>query len=267
MITYLICILFFKLNEQTLMINIKDLTIYTSIFTSLTIFFGIIFNTFLYSRFGIDIMTYIDFGESVLLFLPFFPKILFLVGMTVPGILVLHPSSLLKKRESTPIFNSLFGGNLLTKRSILSVFKFILISLFLLFTLSLFNNNPTFSIYIFAFTLMYIILHFSLVIRLLFDSIGTNKFPLMAPLIVFLSVYVLTSTFFAAQLNISRIISGARNPDVELISDTYEISTLKSSNRYIGKTKNYIFLYDLSQKTTRVIPMNQLKEFRMHFNR
>jgi hypothetical protein len=146
----------------------------------------------------------------------------------------------------------------------MAVFIFSSISLYIFFVFTLSAENPRYKSYLFAFTLIYITFHFPLVLRLLFDLNVPIKFPSIAPLVIYLSTYILAATFFSAQSKISRIISSNRNPDVELISNSYEISTLNSSNRYIGKTKSYIFLYDLSNKATRVIPVNELKEFRIY---
>lgn len=244
--------------------KIEHITVYFTIFTSSIITFGLTYNIYLYNKFNIEITSYIDIGESLLLFLPSLPSILWVTIPGVMGINVLLPYSIKNEPIDKHFFyGRLFVGDLQRKKVIIWMFLVFVTIALTLFILSDFYN------YVlaaggYALLIGYLALFFPLLLRRCYEYVVRRNLslPVILPIITYIISFILISTFYATHRKEVIILEGWRNPSAQVaLKDKTEIKT-NNVIRYIGKTKNYLFLFDNSNKMSTVIPMSEVQELR-----
>ena len=242
--------------------KLSSITIYFSLVSTSLVIYGLTYNIFYYHKFNIEITSYIDISESLTLFLPSLPLILFFTTLTFMAVDTLLPS----KIETNPISNHyfygmLFDGLLLKKKTNLWIFGVVfLISLILLLLGE--KSNTKLAGYGFALILSYLVLHFPLLLRLTYNFLVSKgiSIPNSIPIIIYSSLFILICTLYAAELKKIRVLFSSRIPKTNIIlKDGVNIET-DTTVRYIGKTKNYIFLFDKNENSSRAIPMTEVKE-------
>lgn len=246
------------------MIKTETLVGAISIIGSTLITFGLFYNIMLFNKFEIDITAYIDFGEGLLLLLPSLPKVIVILILSLMAFTTLSPSALSTDTYRTSsLYARLFNGFLLRPISIKLIFlaSTILCSTFV--ALGTIKHSRSLTNTGIGLVIVYFIIHLPLVFRTCHDILSLKiRYSVYLPIVIYLVAFIFVTTIFTTAIRESRILNSDRNPNVKIILQNRTLIQTDNRIRYLGKTKDYIFMYDFVLKTSIVVPISQVAEIR-----
>jgi len=234
-----------------------------TIITSSIICFGILYMLSLYSEFNILISSYIDISEAFILFIPSLPFLILLLPLSISAFEALTPISI----DTVPLsdhslYGRLFGGILVKPKAVklISITAFSIFFSALLVTRFIPDNNHRIYGLLLGLFLTFIIFYFPAVVRSVYDHLkSTNlKPPPYVPILTYFIILVFIGTLFAKDKEKYRILHSKRRPIVEVTFNNQSQITTDSVIRYIGKTKDFIFFYNIDQKEAIIYPNSEV---------
>jgi hypothetical protein len=230
--------------------------LFSFLYVSLTIC-GIAYNYFFYKQFGINITGYIDFTEALFLFVPLLAQ-----PMVMSGIALLMWHFSIRRfvfGDSDYVF---FGSREHTKKILLYILYLWLLCLVIVLAIFFFINSSYIEV---VYGLLYIIACFYLpfLLELLFQNMKVGlsndfKYSFYA-LLVMLAIVLWTSHTKA-----TRVLNKKDYRPFQVVHQDSSLSFKSDSNIYLlGKTKEYLFIYQFKEKMTRVLKAEDIKEFRI----
>src|SRR5688572_10600806 len=230
--------------------NLEKIPTVLTVSSALIVFCGFSYNMIYYYNFNIDIAEFVDLTESLILFLPILPQLILLGGLVSFGLLILNPSNI----ENNPTVHDFYiffynKKNAVSIRAIIST---------ILFYLLLLTPALVLKYYLMAAILLIgIIVFFApFCLYLLYQKIRVHK---NVPLMIFLAAFCLSAIYFFAQKSADRVFYNKRGlPHVQMIKKDNSSINTNDTIRYIGKTRSYIFLYNSIEKSTVVLPTEDI---------
>lgn len=230
-------------------------------------FYGILYTFVYYKQFGVDITSYIELGESLILFISQLPKIsLFFLTYGGATLFLFPPINNTKGINyyiSSPgqgIYSMFFKDNKLHPKTI-TIFFISALSVstgsILYFYLS---ANPTphisLSVPLGFFSI------FSPFYLILFQDKVKKRWPLfhkpqISRIIYLLFIFTWFVIFFALS-NYSKVVRNRTFTQTSITFNDGNNFLSDSSKVYIGKTKNFIFTFDINSKQVNIIPFSQV---------
>lgn len=218
--------------------EIKEYLNYIPVYTAIFLFLGYFNQSSYYKFFNIDIWSYLTTGELLLSFLQI---TILCVLLVVASIIIFNPA--FRKRKTT--INRI--GFILIPLMVIINF------LFFLFNYRFSGINTLNSITLF-FSLFWLMFTFNFKwVEQIYDYRPFYKVVVLT-LIVFVSVYI------SNVLKYKNIIEGYPKYNISFIIDTDTISTYdKIDTVFVGMTNEYIFIRNISKKTTNVYSKKEVK--------
>jgi hypothetical protein len=237
-----------------------------SILGTFIILNGTLYLYIYYSQFGINIFSYLDFTEVLTAFLHYLPNILYFFG-----IYLLHlffPLLLLDKlanwlKNKFPSFNDANNkGRILKGLNIgFWIQVILLITFFILVWVNFWELNGVL-IYIFVFLSMNIIQRLVDFFEKNINNITGEKF--YDPFFQFI-VVALPFTAFTIVLAFHSADTIKKNSQtITLIDNADKVSFYNDNFKLIGKTNNYIFLYNSGSIESLTISLKDIKTIQYH---
>lgn len=223
-----------------------------------------------YNSFGISIISYLEFSELLISFFEVIVVCIFIL-------LVLMIHDFLFSRESKHEKQKLKINALLNEKKVLKILwlyikilRYPLLLSSIVYLLFLFCNKSNlqylsatlkfiFSFYILTITLL--ILKFEIDRKLLNHKFRRFSKQFILLTLVFLGFTITIVLYSEHQTNLIR--KAKSNFGVEITFDTDNKFVSDSFSYYIGKTRNFIFIYDEKNKTADVYPMSRIKKIKL----
>jgi len=232
--------------------HIESLIKSLSIAYILLLICGLLYNYFFYKNFGITITEYIDISDALLLFIPLLADTLV---QTIFITVTFH--YILKSFLSEKYKLTLFGDNI--KKVMLKASLIGISILFIILILYLFND--VFKIYFFMSLLVVVVFFIPFLLDKFFNSLNIDLSASLKELL-YLTIIVLAIVILKSETR-SKLVNNKRNSkDFTIIfKDQNQILKSDSSLYYLGRTKNFVFIYDFKNHNSRVYNVSDIKEF------
>lgn len=234
------------------------------------IFLGMTRLIFFYKSFGILIIDYLDFSEIITSFFDIIViLILFFATISIQHYLTSDKTEIgnaTEKQQKILAEENIWQIYLLYIKYLMPAFLLLLATMIGCFIWRYFFKEPTyFSICIIA--LIYIGLLIFIIISMEIErkhrhfnsSINRKRYiNIMLYGLVFTFSVIYYSVYQVHSIKIDKSTYG-----VTIILDNDKSIVSDSTNYYIGKTKNYLFVYHEKQNTTDIIPMTRVRQMTM----
>jgi hypothetical protein len=233
-------------TEKSLESTVKSL----SLVYLLLIISGLCYRYFFYKNFGVVITEYIDLNEALLIFLP-------LLGDSFGFVFIITIFMSFSFKE---VFRKNLFKSASQKEKLNVVFGLGIVILIVTGIISFFTKNiDTF----YSGLVSVIIFCVPLFIDMLIGELQLN-FPKLIRESIYVLIVVLTIIIWRTY-NASRIINDKLHLKRFEIVFKEQNKILKSDSTYyyLGRTKNFIFIYDFKYKCSRVFNVSDVKEFIM----
>lgn len=239
-----------------------DFKFYFPFIGTLFVVFGAIKIVLFFRAFGIEVVSFLDFGEIITLFLE---ELLWLTALVVFFFLVNWKSIFSGNSEITRNnFKQVVHEKSLRKRlkfyfeTEVNVHTFVIISLAQTMYYFLFVKILHFFVLsLVCIWTFFIIIILILEVRTKLNSYVTIFHTLILNIVAFFllgSIYIAISSYYSVNYHNKYI-----GTQLELTHDRQTIVTTYWYF-YVGKTRNYVFLYDRKKSSYDVIPMSQIKK-------
>lgn len=234
---------------------------------SFIIFLGVARLIFFYSAFGISIVGFLDFSEIITSFLDIIVISVFLFATSILQGFILRDQE--TQDEKDELRKKILEEDNLLKRFWLhiKICKELLFGGFVLtliyFIWHFFNKDVTLKSV--AWTCCFFLIAFGLVIfmteisRIHHKSNSTIHYRQFISFL-FLTVLFIGIVIYYAHTQADNIKEKKSTFGVTIILDNNQTIISDSTNYYIGKTVNYVFIYHEKTSTTDVFPMNRVKQ-------
>lgn len=217
------------------------------------VFCGALYIYFYYLPFNVDIFRYLELSEIAVLFLPIMINIVMFLGYVMVYFVIIKIASVIvtKKNSYKPPSHYLKFRNFLSKREIYLNLTMCCICAVYLFHSYLwlsvdYEFNPSGQIWWWFFLILSIVI-LSLIVEI--KNVIINLALLFIMLVVHQAIHDFKKTRDSAENQLYTIITEKDT----LITD--------GTSYFIGRTNNYIFLYNASQNINYEIPVTQIKKF------
>lgn len=239
-------------NSQSSLENtIKSL----SLIYLLLIICGLSYSYVFYKHFGLVITEYIDLSDALLLFLPLLANfsVLNIIGAVLISLMM---RDVYRNDHKYRFLSDEPGG---PKKVMRALFIIVIAVALILWVTNLWTNK--FIDFFYGWLVFSITFFAPFFLDAFFDKLNSIFFIRVRVLLYVSIVFV---TFVAwRSYNDSMIITSRRNLKsfTIIFKDSNRILKSDSNTYYLGRTKNYIFMYDFRSKTSSVLNVSDVKEF------
>lgn len=240
-------------SETTKPRSFENIIKFLSLLYVILTFLGLIYNYVYYKSYGIIITEYIDLGEALFLFTPFLKDNGFVIASIIAALVVFARKYFIREFE--------IPGNQKVVEQYLKVMSIIVIAIAVVFLICYFLiKNITFLVI--SLSLLFFVL--IIVFEFLYNIFERNYFRIpnfvkeVAPIIATYFIFILAGSYSVVefekkQKDIVQVQIIFKNGEQNNKSD--------SSNRYLGRTNKYIFFHDYANHRSKVINVDDVKEF------
>jgi len=225
----------------------------SSLSGALIIFFGFLKLLIFYSHYNLDIVDFISFSEIITSFLDDINIIVFFIGIMAlqsgPLINYLHKQSKLRIED---FYDSLLEVLYKVRFQIILFFLIVISSIMYSLSKNYISLNY-FVIYLLLFCIIQIVTYF------LLKKDDDGKYEISTfNFGVSIFIGLIFGVFLLAHHDIENIESQSRIVNIETSDSTFECNC-NNSMVYLGKTDQFLFIYNLKTKSNVIIPSKDLK--------
>ena len=230
--------------------KIEDLIKLIPIFTFLLIVASSIKMAIFYKVFNINIVEYINISEYIPLFIDDLHSLLYLAALFLLGAIFSKGVGIKQNKEED------VKGNKPFRITHIIMFLIMVIVLPTILYIKYDNWYERLKPMNMAFLMIMVVL---LVVFATYEKLPSLF--LIGWLVAILTIPIVISAYVDAY----SIIDRKRLVNYEIIIDNQTLSAA-NNHHYLGKSKEYVFLYDISEKTSIIYPINKIKEIRITEN-
>lgn len=239
----------------------------TTLLSTILIFNGVLYLTIYYNRFGIKIFSYLQFSEIITAFLDNIGLILIFFGIYIlnSGMTILGYTKVLNMVNNTPMPESDKQETIRHMSNTLKIGFTIKVIITLIVALLVIKGYIMFRIWMIYFLSMV----FFDIIDIAFEkfnnhlnkTLSNSQYRLIQSMLIFVLPFTVF-TAIIAQFNANQTKQKAQEVIIIQKND-YKLHTGKY-NELIGKTNNYIFLYDSDSQSSMSLSLSDVKSIEYH---
>lgn len=220
------------------------------------VFCGALYFHFYYNTFHIDIFRYLDISEIAVSFLPIIITIVILLGF----IMCFFPIAIIIQEVLKYLFTKSKKRNWLSKtgkyifdKKLLTVALCLICAIYIYLSYNILNKVPTpypFKTSRDSWWVTFLILS---ALILLFTK--ELRFKIISILLIFI-----TSVVHQSISNVKETMDKSHNTSYTIVTNDGEVINTNDSCYFVGRTQNYIFLYNSKDASYKDISLNQIKK-------
>jgi hypothetical protein len=238
--------------------SLESIIKYFSLMYVLLITSGLLYNIIFYKNYGIIITEYIDLSEGLLLFMPTLTtKFMICFAFTAPILLVARNIYLKNfEKAEMAIENKSF------MRNVIKAFFICLVCTLIFYIISLYYPEvirvSLFFLLIGIIMFGTCILDFALIFLKKEKMVSLSKISID---IIFVFTIFLVFTFWGYWTKIDQINRKRNQAYFEIVFNDSPTFYSNTNVYYLGRTKNYLFIYNFPEKKTSVYNVGDIKKF------
>lgn len=242
------------MSEDNRKFQIEDIIKIFSLIYFLLIISGLCYSYFFYKHFNLVITEYIDLSDALLLFLPLLANSFVITLIVLTLMVFMIRDTYINEHK----YRKLFGEGIKKAMGGL-MFLFIIVGAVLWAIGAILNKDLSFSLY--GMIVIFIAFFVPYLLDLLFEVINSKVFNTIRE-VLYILIIVVTIVIWQSYNETIKVEKRSRLRDFTItFKDTTRPFQGDSNTYYLGRTKNYIFVYNFSNHSSRVINVSDVKEF------
>ena len=240
---------------------------------SIIIFLGVTRLIFFYKAFGVQIVSYLDFSEIITSFLDIIVIVVFFLVFSFLQNFLIEDKATVDKDHT--IRHEIFEENHFGKRLLLHFMLYriliimCIISLIVDLAFIILDKSAKYSSFLWTlgiFFMVFLIVFIGTEIDRKHYQFDTSTLTRRFYQILYATLLAIIAMIVFTKMQVDGIRKEKNTYGVKVLMDNEQLVVSDSTNYYIGKTQNYLFIYHEKSKTTDIIPMSRVKQITMPDN-